>query len=204
MAGARPARQRQADLEVRDSPHGARADVNQWADTVAIRQFQPGDAAAVREMFIRVNRDLAPPNMRQAFESYVERSLAEEIGRIAEYYDDRRGSTFWVAIDGDDLAGMFGLEKLDHRRVEIRRMYVSPDHRRRGLAQKMLETAERIAGAAGYREIEASTSEIQDAALSLYRRSGYELRSERVAKEQSNRTVGGNIRRFHFSKVLGG
>lgn len=175
-----------------------------WIDTVAIRKFQPADAEAVEALFVRVNRDLAPPDMREAFESYVARSIAEEIGRIAAYYDDRAGSSFWVAVEGDELAGMFGLEKLDQSRVELRRMYVSPDHRRRGLARRMLERAEQIALAQGYLELELSTSEVQDAALSLYRNAGYALQTEMVAEAPSNRTVGGNIRRFYFSKALTG
>ena len=76
---------------------------------ITIRQFEESDAPRVRELFIAVNRQLSPPNMRDAFESYIARSLDEEMGRVSAYYRERRGG-FWVAIRGERIVGMFGLE----------------------------------------------------------------------------------------------
>ena len=81
-------------------------------------------------------------------------------------------------------------------------MYVSPDHRRRGLARLMLAHAEDIARGQDYTRIELSTSEIQGAALALYESAGYVRDREIVAGDASNKTVGGGIRRFYFSKTL--
>jgi len=50
--------------------------------------------------------------------------------------------------------------------------------------------------------IELSTSELQADALLLYRKSGYRLVREEVAVAASNRTVGGGIRCYYFSKPL--
>jgi putative acetyltransferase len=47
-----------------------------------------------------------------------------------------------------------------------------------------------------------STSELQQAALAFYRRSGFRLLREEVGAAQSNKTVGGGIRRYHFEKEL--
>ena len=80
-----------------------------------IRAFQPTDAEAVRRLFIRVNRDLAPPDQRAAFETYIEASLGDEIDRIDDYYRRDRGGEFWVVRRGGGLAGMFGVERLDLR-----------------------------------------------------------------------------------------
>jgi hypothetical protein len=63
-----------------------------------IREFSTDDVAAVRELFIRVNRLLAPADMKDAFEIYVARSLTEEIDRVSDYYSERKGG-FWVAVD---------------------------------------------------------------------------------------------------------
>jgi hypothetical protein len=38
--------------------------------------------------------------------------------------------------------------------------------------------------------------------LALYRSAGYVLVREEVAAEASNKTLGGGIRRYHFSKPL--
>ena len=59
--------------------------------TFAIRRYADADHAAVRDLFIRVNRELAPPEFRAAFESYIERSLTEEIDRLADYYAAQAG-----------------------------------------------------------------------------------------------------------------
>ena len=74
-----------------------------------IRPFVASDAAAVRDLFARVNRLLAPPHLVQAFEDYIDRSIREEIGRIADYYREKHGG-FWVAVSDGRLVGMFGLE----------------------------------------------------------------------------------------------
>lgn len=167
-----------------------------------IRVFQPTDAEAVRRLFIRVNRDLAPPDQRAAFETYIEASLGDEIDRIDDYYRRDKGGEFWVVCRGDALAGMFGVERLDPRRAELRRMYVTPEFRRQGLAKRMLIHAERYCRDAGFEELILSTSEVQEAALAFYRAAGYRQTGEERAETRSNKTVGGGIRRFHFVKPL--
>ena len=88
---------------------------------ILIRPFQADDAIPVRQLFIEVNRGLAPPDMREAFEGYIQRSIDEEVGRIADYCAEKAGG-FWVAVRGDALIGMFGLEPSEMG-MELRRMY---------------------------------------------------------------------------------
>ena len=168
----------------------------------AIRPFQSTDAEAVRRLFTRVNRGLAPPDQRAAFETYIEASLHDEIDRIDDYYRRSKGGEFWVVCQDNALAGMFGVERLDPRRAELRRMYVTPEFRRQGLARQMLVHAERYCRDAGFDELILSTSEVQKAALAFYRAAGYRQTGEERAETRSNKTVGGGIRRFHFVKPL--
>src|SRR5690348_8388399 len=141
---------------------------------ISIRAFKSEDAAAVRNLFICVNRLLAPRQMKEEFENYIERSLAEEIDRIFEYYAEMDGG-FWVAVDDRGLAGMFGLEPSGERGMELRRMYVDPERRRQGIARKMLAYAEDECRRRNRPTMHLSTSELQRAALALYRNSGYVL-----------------------------
>lgn len=166
-----------------------------------IRPFEEGDATEVRDLFVTVNRLLAPAHMRPAFEAYVERSLAEEMGRVAAYYGERKGG-FWIAIREGKVAGMFGLEPASAEALELRRMYVAPAARRAGLARAMLRFAEDESRRRGAVRLELSTSELQPAALELYRRAGYRQTQEAVAEEASNKTLGGGIRRYYFEKAL--
>jgi putative acetyltransferase len=170
---------------------------------VTIRRYRDSDHAAVRDLFIRINRELATPALRDAFESYMAVSLRDEIDRLADYYAEKRGGAFFVVHDGQNLAGVFGLERLGTASAELRRMYVDAAYRRRGLARMMLGFAERACSDAGTPVLMLSTSELQQAAVALYRASGYRLVSEETGAAQSNKTVGG-IRRYHFEKQLGG
>jgi putative acetyltransferase len=167
----------------------------------AIRRYADADQAAARDLFIAVNRELAPPALREEFESYVAVSLKTEIGRLADYYAEKNGA-FFVAYDGDRLAGTFGLENLGTPSAELRRMYVDAAYRRRGLARTMLDYAERTCREAGTAVLTLSTSELQQAALAFYRKSGYRLAREETGAAQSNKTIGGGIRRYHFEKKL--
>ncbi len=169
--------------------------------TIAVRRYVDADHAAVRDLFIRINQELAPPDLRDAFAGYVEVSLANEIDRLAAYYGER-GGAFFVAYDGNTLAGMFGIECLGAASAELRRMYVGASFRRRGLARLMLDHAEWTCREAGTSVLTLSTSELQQAALLLYRNAGYRLVREETGAAQSNKTVGGGVRRYHFEKDL--
>lgn len=57
--------------------------------------------------------------------------------------------------------------------AEIKRMYVAPAARGRGLARRMLAELERTARAAGHRRVVLETGSQQPEAVALYRSSGY-------------------------------
>ncbi len=168
---------------------------------LTIRRYTAADLESVRNLFVRVNRELAPPHLKEAFEGYIARSLTEEIEQIPAYYGERQGS-FWVSTEESIVVGMFGLERYDPVTAELRRMYVDPLMRRRGIGRQMLALAEETARRDQYLFMALSTSELQPDAISLYRNSGYRLVDEGNSAEQSNKTIGGGIRRFYFEKHL--
>ncbi len=174
---------------------------------IAIRTYELNDHAPVRALFVKVNEYLAPAHLRDAFQAYIERSLAEEIDRIPDYYAQRRGG-FWVAeVRRDDatsqIVGMFGLEQVAPGMAELRRMYVDPAARRMGLGRTMLDAAERETRQLGCHSLTLSTSELQGPALALYRGSGYRLVREEIAQGTGTlKTVGAGLRRFYFEKSL--
>jgi GNAT superfamily N-acetyltransferase len=179
------------------SPEG---EPGQSAATI-IRPFAEVDAAQVRQLFVAVNRLLAPPHMRDAFEAYIARSLTEEMDRVTAYYGERGGG-FWVAVRAAKIVGMFGLEPAAPDALELRRMYVEPTVRRAGIGRLMLRFAEDECRRRQVRRLELSTSELQPAALELYRNAGYRLLREVIAEQASNKTLGGGIRRYCFEKIL--
>jgi putative acetyltransferase len=166
-----------------------------------IQTFDERHADAVRELFILVNRLLAPSGMHDAFEAYIDQSLREEMGRITEYYREKDGG-FWIAIRGGAVVGMFGLERTAPDAMELRRMYVDPNARRLGIGRALLRHAEAMCRAFKARRLELSTSELQPEALAMYRDAGFRLLREAEAEQMSNKTVGGGIRRYYFDKAL--
>jgi putative acetyltransferase len=172
-------------------------------EPLRIRPYEASDQAAVRDLFIQINRELAPAHLKEPFEAYIALSLREEIDRIPAYYAASRGASFWVAVDENGLIGNFGLEPVETG-LELRRMYVDPRARRLGLGRLMLAQAEHVAWQQGHARIVLSTSELQTAAIRLYRAAGYHLIREEVATTATNRTVGSGLRRYHFEKPIGG
>jgi len=86
--------------------------------------------------------------------------------------------------------------------MELRRMYVDPDVRRRGVARRMLEFAEQECRRRNRPRLDLSTSELQSEALAFYENAGYVRVREEAAVVASNKTIGSGIRRYHFTKVL--
>jgi GNAT superfamily N-acetyltransferase len=168
---------------------------------VIIRPFAEQDTAQVRELFITVNKLLSPPDLRDAFEAYIERALTEEIDRIPAYYGERDGG-FCVAVKGDKVVGTFGLERASDDAMELRRMYVDTSARRQGIARQMLQFAENECRSRNVSRLQLSTAEIQQAALALYRNAGYRLVHEETVEALSNKTVGSGILRYYLEKTL--
>ena len=166
-----------------------------------IRPFQPKDAAQVQELFITVNRALAPAGMKDRFETYITASINAEISQIKPYYTAKNGQ-FWVSYEGDTLVGMVGVEQSGNTAMELRRMYVSPTHRRKGIADQLLKFVEGWCRDAGVQTLVLSTSELQPAAIHFYEASGFQFLNETVVQSASNKTIGGGIRRRYYSKTL--
>lgn len=145
--------------------------------------------------------ELTPPDLGEAFQTYVEQAIAEELGRVEQYYLQREDQSFWVA-DAGGVAGMVGLEHRDGQTAELRRMAVEKAQRRKGIARELLATAEAFSRSHGYRRIVLSTSELQVAARRLYESSGYRLMREETDAPASHKSVGAGFTRYHYEKAL--
>lgn len=94
--------------------------------------------------------------------------------RDAPMFEPPRG-IFLVVRDDDGAAlACGGVTRFDETRGELKRMYVQPDARGRGLGRRVLEELEEHARAFGYTGLVLETGDRQAAALALYESSGYE------------------------------
>lgn len=82
--------------------------------------------------------------------------------------------SFYVARDSDGATiATAGFLRLDDRRAELKRMYVDPSARGRGLASDLLDRLETEARETGFTELVLETGPAQIEALALYRASGF-------------------------------
>jgi putative acetyltransferase len=80
---------------------------------------------------------------------------------------------FVLARLGDEPAGCGGVCRLDADTAEIRRMYVVPDARGRGVGRAILDRLLEAAGELGYRRVRLETGNRQVEAMRLYERAGF-------------------------------
>ena len=81
--------------------------------------------------------------------------------------------TFLVGYADGEPVCAGGLKRLDEQAAEIKRMYVAPAARRRGVARALLEALEDAARARGYAVVRLDTGPRQPHAMELYRCAGY-------------------------------
>ncbi len=82
---------------------------------------------------------------------------------------------FLVVRDDDGAAvACGGIARFDDERAELKRMYVRPAERGRGLGRRILVELENAALRLGYTAVVLETGDRQPEALGLYESSGYE------------------------------
>lgn len=87
---------------------------------------------------------------------------------------ERPGVSVYVARDqGGHAIGMAALVPWGMAVTELKRMFVHPDARGRGIGSRLLDTMESDARAAGLRQIVLETGTLHAAAQALYTRCGY-------------------------------
>lgn len=102
-----------------------------------------------------------PDQVRQELERYP-----------AHEFEEPHGVLLLLLEDGDPVAGG-AYRRYDEQTAELKRIWTHPDHRRRGLARRVLGELERRAVAAGYRRTYLTTGPRQPEAKHLYLTTGY-------------------------------
>jgi len=78
-----------------------------------------------------------------------------------------------LAYDDDEPVGCGALKEYVRGIMEVKRMYVPPHGRRKGVASKVLEELEQWAGEMKYQKCILETGKKQPEAIALYKKSGY-------------------------------
>jgi GNAT superfamily N-acetyltransferase len=83
------------------------------------------------------------------------------------------GGVFVALYEDERAVAGGGVKRLDDETCEIKRMYVVPEARGRGLARVLLAALEDAARGLGYTRVRLDTGRHQHAALRLYPSAGY-------------------------------
>jgi GNAT superfamily N-acetyltransferase len=83
------------------------------------------------------------------------------------------GGAYLVGYDGDEAVAGGGVRHMGDGVGEIKRMYVRPAARSRGVAAGLLVALEAVAVSLGYRSVRLDTGPKQEHALRLYRAAGF-------------------------------
>jgi len=95
------------------------------------------------------------------------------IGGIDEAEFEKSGGYFVIAQQGNQTIGCGGFRPVDEECVEIKRMYVRPDVRRRGWARQILRHLEEEVRRRGFRSTVLETGCDNAGAIALYESEGY-------------------------------
>lgn len=128
-------------------------------ENVTIRPARPADIPGVRLMLEEYVRWIG---LDLAFQE-----VEEELAGLPGDYAPPRGALF-VAEDDGRLIGMIGVRSFEGAICEMKRLYVRPEARGRGLAKQLIAAALDEARRLRYSEIRLDTLPMMGDAQSLY------------------------------------
>src|SRR5579871_4281927 len=132
--------------------------------SITILEERPDSADALQliaELDAHLNRHAYPPDSRHAFS--VDKLI-------------REGVAFFVARYEGEPAGCGGLKLFGTEYGEVKRMYVRPAYRGRGLGKAMLNCLAEYARGRQVRVLRLETGIYQTEAIGLYERFGFQRR----------------------------
>jgi putative acetyltransferase len=135
-------------------------------DDTPIRDAVPGDEPAVQRVVFAVLREYGLNPEPGATDSDLDdlQAAYRDCGGVFRIVTDARGG----------IIGCGGLLPGERGDVELRKMYLLPEHRGRGIGKRLLEDLIAAARAAGYRRVVLDTASVLKEAITLYRQRGFQ------------------------------
>ncbi|HEX8552019.1 MAG TPA: GNAT family N-acetyltransferase [Abditibacteriaceae bacterium] len=143
---------------------------------IEIRQIRPDEIADAREVVMQVAYEVFEPPMtyeeaKQLWNQTPHWGDLQELEK--NYLGDR--ATFLVTISQGRVVGTGAIRPLGETVCEVKKMWLLPEFRGRGLGRAMLEKLLEFAREAGYTRarLDTGSSEGQRPAQTLYRSAGF-------------------------------
>ncbi|MBI1731472.1 MAG: GNAT family N-acetyltransferase [Gammaproteobacteria bacterium] len=131
-----------------------------------IRDAAPGDEHAVQQVVFTTLREYGlTPNID---------GTDADLKDLHEFYV-RRGGVFRIVTDAHgNIVGCGGLLPMENDDVELRKMYLTPAVRGKGLGRRLLEDLLAMARSRGHRRVVLDTASVLKEAIALYRSRGFQ------------------------------
>lgn len=143
------------------------------SDDLRIRAFEPRDLPAVVQIFTDGMRCSADGHTLFS-DHYISESIKSDLHDIDASYS-APGGGFWVAITGDQVVGMIGLQFKRQGEGELRRLCVKSDFRRRGVGKKLMAHMEQWAKSKSFATVSLWLGGVLSPLREYYLAAGYTL-----------------------------
>lgn len=125
----------------------------------------------IRELFTEYTDMLVRRD--PVFKGYLElQKYDDELLHPELKYAQPQGRLFIARLDGESV-GCIALRGVDSRRCEMKRLYIRPEHRHRGVARALVARLVEEAGDAGYSQMLLDTLPVLSEAIALYLSMGF-------------------------------
>ena len=140
--------------------------------TIREARDDDSDRSSVRELFWEYLQ-WANAGVNEAFNVNfdIETMLEEDMATLEKFRPPE--GRLLLATEGEQAAGIGCLKSLRTGVGELKRMYVRPEFRGRGLGRALFESLLAEASIAGYRSIQLDSAGFMHAAHGLYRSAGF-------------------------------
>ena len=133
--------------------------INTPGDVLSIVPLRPEHARGFRALVTDTHREYGFD-----FDAQLDADLDDPVAHYA---------AAWVALQGETVVGSVALRRIDRREIELKRMYLRPALRGRGVGQRLLDMALLWAREHRIERVVLDTTEEMAAARRLYERNGF-------------------------------
>jgi len=130
-----------------------------------LREVTPGDVPQVVEL---VRATLAEFGLEFGKGAVTDEQLHALPGSYTS-----EGGAFFVALEGGELLGTAGVAPVGEGVFELRKMYLAPSSRGRGVGRQLLDACLRHCRARGAKRVVLDTTEKMTAAIAFYEKHGF-------------------------------
>lgn len=131
-------------------------------NNIIVRECNPSDYAQIKKLIISVIVELfgREPKNRDDYKDFK------------KYYHEKNG-IFYIAEDEGSVVGTIAIRGEPDSSAKLRRMYVIPKYRKKGVGQKLFEKALAFCKNKGYKRVILCTYPEMGEAIKFYKKHGF-------------------------------